>query len=69
MFAGGGLGFTIGKEKQKDQYANQNIEQVGSTVGSVKGSVDLEAQKDANIKGSSVIAGKDINIIGEEDKL
>lgn len=52
MFAGGGLGFTIGKEKQKDQYANQNIEQVGSTVGSVKSSVDLEAQKDANIKGS-----------------
>lgn len=48
MFAGGGLGFTIGKEKQKDQ----NIEQVGSTVGSVKSSVDLEAQKDANIKGS-----------------
>ena len=69
MFAGGGLGFTIGKEKQKDQYANQNIEQVGSTVGSVKSSVDLEAQKDVNIKGSSVIAGKDINIIGEEDKL
>ncbi len=69
MFAGGGLGFTIGKEKQKDQYANQNIEQVGSTVGSVKSSVDLEDQKEANIKGSSVIAGKDINIIGEEDKL
>lgn len=65
VFAGGGLGFTIGKEKQKDQYANQNVEQVGSTVGSVKGSVDLEAQKDANIKGSSVVAGKDINITGE----
>ena len=47
----------------------KNIEQVGSTVSSVKSSVDLEAQKDANIKGSSVIAGKDINIIGEEDKL
>lgn len=65
VFAGGGLGFTIGKEKQKDQYANQNTEQVGSTVGSVKGSVDLEAQKDANIKGSSVVAGKDISIKGE----
>lgn len=65
VFAGGGLGFTIGKEKRKDQYANQNTEQVGSTVGSVKGSVDLEAQKDTNIKGSSVVAGKDINITGE----
>lgn len=65
VFAGGGLGFTIGKEKQKDQYANQNTEQVGSTFGSLKGRVGLEAQKDANIKGSSIIAGKDINITGE----
>lgn len=58
MFAGGGLGFTIGKEKQKDQYANQNTEQVGSTVGSVKGNVNLDADKAANVKGSSVVAGK-----------
>ena len=65
IFAGGGLGFTIGKEKQKDQYANQNVEQVGSTVGSVKGSVNLDADKAANVKGSSVVAGKDINITGE----
>ena len=65
ILSGGGLGFTIGKEKRKDQYANQNTEQVGSTVGSVKGSVDLEAQKDTNIKGSIVVAGKDINITGE----
>ena len=65
LLSGGGLGFTIGKEKQKDQYANQNVEQVGSTVGSVKGNVNLDADKAANVKGSSVVAGKDINIIGE----
>ena len=65
VFAGGGLGFTIGKEKQKDQYANQNVEQVGSTVGSVKGNVNLDADKAANVKGSSVVATKDINITGE----
>ena len=65
VFAGGGLGFTIGKEKQKDQYANQNTEQVGSTVGSVKGKVNLDAGKAANVKGSTVVAGKDINITGE----
>ena len=65
VFAGGGLGFTIGKEKQKDKYANQNVEQVGSTVGSVKGSVNLDADKSANVKGSTVVAGKDINITGE----
>ena len=65
VFAGGGLGFTIGKEKQKDQYANQNTEQVGSTVGSVKGNVNLDGDKAANVKGSTVVAGKDINITGE----
>jgi len=65
LLSGGGLGFTIGKEKQKDQYANQNVEQVGSTVGSVKGSVNLYADKAAQIKGSNVVAGKDINITGE----
>lgn len=65
LLSGGGLGFTIGKEKQKDQYANQNTEQVGSTVGSVKGNVNLDADKAANVKGSTVVAGKDINITGE----
>ena len=65
LLSGGGLGFTIGKEKQKDQYANQNVEQVGSTVGSVKGNVNLDADKAANVKGSTVVAGKDINITGE----
>ena len=65
ILSGGGLGFTIGKEKQKDQYANQNTEQVGSTVGSVKGNVNLDADKAANVKGSTVVAGKDINITGE----
>ena len=69
VFAGGGLGFTIGNEKQKDQYANQNTEQVGSTVGSVKGNVNLDADKAANVKGSTVVAGKDINITGENVKI
>ena len=62
ILSGGGLGFTIGKEKQKDQYANQNTEQVGSTVGSVKGNVNLDADKAANVKGSTVVAGKDITL-------
>ena len=69
ILSGGGLGFTIGKEKQKDQYANQNVEQVGSTVGSVKGNVNLTADKAANVKGSTVVAGKDINITGENVKI
>ena len=69
VFAGGGLGFTIGKEKQKDQYANQNVEQIGSTVGSVKGNVNLEADKAANVKGSSVVAGKDVTLNTMEESI
>lgn len=65
IFAGGGFGITIGSEKQRDEYANKNVENVGSTVGSIEGSVTLEAKDDANITGSEVIAGKDINITGK----
>ena len=65
LLAGGGLGITIGKEKQKDQYASQNIEQVGSTIGSVDGSVTISSDKNAAVKASNVIAGKDIHITGE----
>ena len=69
LLSGGGLGFTIGKEKRKDQYANQNVEQVGSTIGSINGNVNLTVEKEANIKGSTVVAGKDINITGENVKI
>ena len=58
----GGIGFTIGKEKQRDEYAQQSIEQIASTVGSINGSVKLNAGKDTNIKGSDIIAGKDVDI-------
>ena len=74
LLSGGGLGFTIGKEKKKDQYVNQNTEQVGSTVGSVKGSVDLEVQNDTNIKGGKLSGekvtgniGGDLNIESKQD--
>ena len=65
IFGSGGLGFTIGSQKQKDSYDNQAVEQVGSTIGSIQGNVTLESGKDVDIKASEVIAGKDINITGE----
>ena len=65
LLSGGGLGFTIGKEKRKDQYDNQNVEQAGSTVGSIKGSVNVEAGKDVSISASDVLAGKDISLTGQ----
>ena len=65
LLSGGGLGFTIGSEKRKDQYDNQNVEQAGSTVGSISGSVNVEAGKDVSISASDVLAGKDINLTGQ----
>lgn len=65
IFAGGGFGITIGSEKQRDEYANKNVENVGSTVGSIEGSVNLEAKDDATVTGSEIIAGQDINITGK----
>ena len=65
FLSGSGFGFTIGKEKQKDQYANQNTENIGSTIGSLEGSINMEANKDVAVKGSDIIAGKDINITGQ----
>ena len=60
----GGIGFTIGREKQRDEYAQQSIEQISSTIGSINGFVKLNAGKDTNIKGSDIIAGKDADIQG-----
>ena len=65
LLSGGGLGFTIGSEKRKDQYDNQNVEQAGSTVGSISGSVSVEAGKDVSISASDVLAGQDINLTGQ----
>ena len=65
IFGSGGLGFTIGSQKQKDSYDNQAVEQVGSTIGSIGGNVTLESGKDVDIKASEVIAGSGINITAE----
>ncbi len=65
LLTGGGLSVTIGKQSQKDSQANQNTEQISSTVGSLQGNVTLEAGKDVDVKASDVIANKDINTTGE----
>ena len=61
---GGGLGFTIGSEKKKDSYDTEETMQVGSTVGSVKGSVTIHAGQTASVSASDIIAGKDTLITG-----
>ncbi len=64
ILSGGGLGFTIGKEKKKDQYTSKSTEQVGSVIGSVNGSVTIQSDKDASVKASTVTAKKDVGISG-----
>ena len=61
---GSGFGFTIGSEKKKDSYDTEETMQVGSTVGSVKGSVTIHAQNNITVRASDIIAGKDTLITG-----
>ena len=65
LLSGGGLGFTIGTEKRKDQYSDADLLQKSSTVGSVSGNVSIESGNKAEIGASAVLAGKDISITGE----
>ena len=61
----GGLGFTIGTEKRKDQYKDADILQKGSTVGSISGNVTITSDKDIHVNASDIIAGKDISMTGK----
>ena len=65
LLSGGGLGFTIGTEKRKDQYSDADLLQKASTVGSVSGNVSIESGNKVEIGASAVLAGKDISITGE----
>ena len=65
LLSGGGLGFTIGTEKRKDQYRDADVLQKASTVGSVSGNVSIESGNKVEIGASAVLAGKNISITGE----
>ena len=65
LLSGGGLGFTIGTEKRKDQYKDADVLQKGSTVGSLSGNVTITSDKDIHVNASDIIAGKDISMTGE----
>ena len=65
LLSGGGLGFTIGTEKRKDQYSDADLLQKASTVGGVSGNVSIESGNKVEIGASAVLARKDISITGE----
>ena len=55
----------IGSEKRKDQYADADVNQRGSTIGSIAGNVTIQADKNVDVDASDIIAGKDIAMTGE----
>ncbi|HMM19100.1 MAG TPA: hemagglutinin repeat-containing protein [Selenomonadales bacterium] len=60
-----GVGVTIGTQSQKRTLDNQAVTQVGSTIGSIDGNVNITAGKDMNLTGSDIISGKDTNITAQ----
>ncbi|WP_176701142.1 hemagglutinin repeat-containing protein, partial [Gilliamella sp. Bif1-4] len=65
LMGSGGIGFTVGKEKENLKQTDTEQAFVGSVVGSTKGSVNIQAGKDLSIKGSDVIAQQNIKLQGE----
>lgn len=64
LFSSGGAGITIGSKSQANHYQDSSTIHQGSLVGSMGGNVALVAGGNLNIKGSDVIAQKDISLAG-----
>uniref|UniRef100_UPI0036DC8421 hemagglutinin repeat-containing protein n=1 Tax=Photorhabdus sp. RM322S TaxID=3342825 RepID=UPI0036DC8421 len=61
----GGIGFTVGKASQKSTTNIDSNLSKGSTVGSSQGSVTFNAGEQLNIHGSDVVAGRDMQLAGQ----
>lgn len=61
----GGIGVSYGKKDVKTTDTGSTLTSAGSTVGSINGSVDLTAGNTLTVKGSDVLAGRDINLTGK----
>ncbi|WP_392551414.1 hemagglutinin repeat-containing protein [Orbus wheelerorum] len=65
LMSGGNLGFAIGKEKDDLKQTDRTQGYQASTVGSTEGNVTINAGKDLSVKGSDIIAKKDITLTGD----
>ncbi|PBP75056.1 hypothetical protein CCL15_04560 [Pseudomonas syringae] len=65
LMSTGGIGVTLGTAKNAFTQDSENQTQKGSTVGSVLGDVNITAGKDLMVKASDVVAGNDVNLIGQ----
>ena len=62
----GGIGFTVGNSLLKTTDAVTTHSSAGSTVGSTQGNVTINAGNNLTVKGSDVLAGKDLSLSGSE---
>ena len=65
LLSSGGIGFSIGDQKQRDQVGETSVSHTSSTVGSVLGHVNIDAGRNALIKGSDLVAGGDIDVLAQ----
>ncbi|OQS32125.1 hemagglutinin repeat-containing protein [Chromobacterium haemolyticum] len=65
LLSSGGIGFSIGSQKQRDQVGETSVSHSSSTVGSVLGDVNVDAGRNALIKGSDLVAGGDIDVLAQ----
>ncbi len=65
LLSSGGIGFTLGSTSLENTSTSKTESGKASTIGSVLGNVSIEAGKDLGVKGSEVIAGKDITLVGQ----
>ncbi|SUD90596.1 two-partner secretion domain-containing protein [Psychrobacter phenylpyruvicus] len=57
VFSSGGLGFTIGKQKQDNDNTQTALTHTASNIGAIDGNVSIEAGNHIQQTGSNVIAG------------
>ncbi len=65
LFSGGGVGFTIGKQRTDTTADIEERTHSGSLIGSTDGRVDIAAGRDVSITGSDVLSRDGIGIIGQ----
>jgi filamentous hemagglutinin len=65
LLSSGGIGVTLGSTSNQNTSTSSTETTRASNVGSVLGSVNIEAGKDLAIRGSDVVAGKDIRLVGQ----
>ncbi len=66
IFSGGGIGFTIGSQQKSDDIDQQTVRQVSSTIGSLEGDINVDADRDVTITASDLLAQSgSINVSGD----